>query len=74
MIGLILSLVACGGSKAQDTVPHLGFLSVSASPEFIESLRSGLNDLGYIEGQTVIIYSGLWRGSEIMLGLLESCS
>ena len=54
---LFLVLSACGASKsdAPGRIPHVGFLSVSATPEFIEALREGLRDLGYIEDETIII-------------------
>ena len=52
-----LALTACGMS--QDTkaakIPHIGFLSASATPSFIEALKEGFADLGYIEGETIII-------------------
>lgn len=62
LIGLVLSIVACGDSNPQKDVPHLGFLSLSVSPDFIESLQDGLHDLGYMEGENIIID---WRYTEV---------
>ena len=54
---LFLALAACGSSegKTPASVPRIGFLSVSAAPEFIDALREGLRDLGYVEDETIII-------------------
>ena len=54
---LFLVLAACGSSKTgePETIPRVGFMSVSATPDFIEALREGLRDLGYVEGETIII-------------------
>ncbi len=54
---LFLVLVACGSSKTGESekIPHIGFMSVSATPDFIEALREGLRDLGYVEDETIII-------------------
>ncbi len=61
LMGLAMALAGCGASQAAVKVPHIGFLSVSASPAFVEALQEGLNDLGYIEGQTINIE---WRLTE----------
>ena len=52
-----LALAACGSSegKTPKSVPRIGFLSVSATPDFIDALRVGLSDLGYVEDETIII-------------------
>ena len=55
LVLLVVSVVACGDPNPQKDMPHLGFLSLSASPNFIESLRDGLHDLGYMEGENVNI-------------------
>ena len=53
----LLASIACGSAAANNAakVPHVGFLSVSATPKFIEALREALNDLGYVEDETIII-------------------
>lgn len=62
LVGLILALAGCGSSEAQakvpPKVPHVGFMSVSASPSFVDALREGLKELGYVEGKTINIE---WR-------------
>ena len=58
--------VVCGDSDPQKDVPHLEFLSLSVSPDSIESLRDGLHDLGYLEGENVKIN---WRYTEIAADL-----
>ena len=54
---LFLVLAACGSSNTDEPegIPRIGFMSVSATPDFIEALREGLRDLGYIEDETIII-------------------
>jgi putative ABC transport system substrate-binding protein len=60
LAGLILVNAGCGSSEAPKLpkVPRVGFLSASASPPFIEGLREGLRQLGYVEGKTIMIE---WR-------------
>ena len=55
--GLVFIFAACGSSEPVQAarVPHIGFLSVSATPGFIDALRQGLREHGYIEGTTVNI-------------------
>lgn len=58
LVGLIVALAGCGSSAAvaqPAKVPHVGFLSASAVPAFIEALRAGLRERGYVEGETMII-------------------
>ncbi len=52
-----LVLTGCGSSqeKASTKIPHIGFLSASATPSFIETLQEGFTELGYIEGETIMI-------------------
>jgi putative ABC transport system substrate-binding protein len=65
LVGLILALAGCGSPAVQAKVPpvplkvpHVGFMSSSSSPAFIEALREGLRELGYVEGKTINIE---WR-------------
>jgi len=55
---LILSAVQTVGAQQAKKVPRIGYLS-SASPAFessrAESIRQGLRELGYIEGQNIAI-------------------
>lgn len=52
----------CSSAQAQQTkIPRIGYLSIG-SPSFIparvESFRQGLRELGYIEGETIVVE---WR-------------
>ena len=58
LLGLSLALAGCSSSKAVTKVPHVGFMSVSASPPFVEALKQGLRERGYVEGSTINIE---WR-------------
>ncbi|MCA1841780.1 MAG: ABC transporter substrate-binding protein [Actinobacteria bacterium] len=63
LCGVALLWTGCGsggggsavGRRAavQKAVAHVGFLSVSASPPFVDALRQGLADLGYTEGKNL---------------------
>ena len=57
LAALSLVLTGCGSSqeKVSTQIPHIGFLSASATPSFIEALQEGFAELGYIEGETIII-------------------
>ena len=52
-LGLVVT--GCGSSAEPAKIPQIGFLSVSATPSFIEALQEGLRVLGYVEGETVRI-------------------
>jgi putative ABC transport system substrate-binding protein len=44
---------------------HLGFLRNGPPPEtFLEGLRHGLRELGYVEGQNISIEYGLARNAD----------
>ena len=47
----------CMSVQAQQPkkVPRIGYLGRSRSSADVEAFRQGLRDLGYIEGQTIII-------------------
>ncbi len=57
LVGLCLAQTGCGSSEEGESakVPHIGFMSMSASPPFIGALREGLSELGYVEGETIKI-------------------
>ncbi len=63
LAGLSLALAGCASSQESKTeeIPHIGFLSASATPSFIEALQEGFTELGYVEGETIIID---WRVAE----------
>lgn len=54
---LLVAMTACGSEDppaAQPRpVPHIGFLSASASPATIAALREGLEELGYRDGSSM---------------------
>ena len=56
--------VAAGAQPASKTVPRIGYLTggtLSANSGRIEAFRRGLRDLGYVEGQNLVIE---WRWAE----------
>ncbi len=57
LAGLSLALAGCASAQETQTkeIPHIGFLSASATPSFIEALQEGFTELGYVEGETIII-------------------
>jgi hypothetical protein len=60
----ILALIACPEIEAQPSVKihHIGFLAAGDSPahrQQLETLREGLRDLGYVEGESIVI-TALW--------------
>jgi putative tryptophan/tyrosine transport system substrate-binding protein len=66
MFMLLLSLLILHVAEAQQPtkVPRIGFLaaiSPAAISTRIEAFRQGLNELGYIEGKTIVIE---WRSAE----------
>jgi putative ABC transport system substrate-binding protein len=70
VVTLTVGLVAAPlVARAQPTgkVPRIGYLAVSpgsAGSPLIEAFRKGLRDLGYVEGQTVVIQYGWAEGPE----------
>ncbi len=58
-------LALCFSVEAQQPrkIPHIGFLSVRAGIESREeAFRQGLHDLGYVEGQNIVIESRFAKG------------
>ena len=70
---LFLVLAACGSTEANSAaeVPRVGFLSVSATPKFIDALREGLRDLGYVEDETIFIDWRVIRNREELQGIAQ---
>ncbi len=68
-----LASAACGSAAASNEakVPHVGFLSVSATPKFIQALREGLSDLGYVEDETIIIDWRVVRDRDELQGIAQ---
>jgi len=58
---MLLVLCAVAEAQQQKKIPRIGFLainSVSASAPSVEAFRLGLRQLGYVEGQNILIE---WR-------------
>ena len=55
LLGLTFASVRLADAQQHAKVSKLGFLGSEYLPENIETLRQGLRDLGYVEGQNLII-------------------
>ena len=55
-----LLLAPCSSAQAQQPtkVPRIGYQSAGSSAEREEAFRQGLRELGYVEGQNIVIE---WR-------------
>ena len=42
-------------AEAQNKVARIGYLAADANPNFTEAFRQGLRDLGYVEGQNILV-------------------
>src|SRR5205823_2745305 len=66
-----LGLMGCGRLPGQaqpaPRVPRIAYLTPSSPQPWDESFRGGLRDLGYIEGQNVVVQSGYGEGSPARL-------
>ncbi len=63
--GITFGLLAAPvGAEAQPAgnVPRIGYLGSSPAPHLVEALRQGLRDLGYVEGQNIIVEYRWSRG------------
>ena len=72
MAALGLVLTGCGASqeKAATKIPRVGFLSVSAVPSNTEALKESFRELGYIEGETIIIEWRITRDLDELPGIV----
>ena len=66
-------VAGCGSSPevSAGKIPHVGFLSVSAEDSFIEALRDGLRQYGYVEGETITIDWRVTRDREELPGIAK---
>src|SRR5437867_3108456 len=68
LLAMFVTLVACGGmAQAQQAkkVPRVGLLIPGSESAFsirIEAFRQGLRELGYAEGQNIVIESRYGEG------------
>jgi putative ABC transport system substrate-binding protein len=78
MIAAVLALTeGFAGAQQSGTMPRVGFL-VQGSPDsqVLKSFQQGLRELGYIEGQNIIIeprfdFGNGWRLDELAAGLVQ---
>ena len=57
-IGLLYALCSSANTQQPKKIPQIGYLnvvSVSAGTGRIEAFRQGLRELGYLEGQNIVI-------------------
>jgi hypothetical protein len=69
LVALALSLFDLADAQQAKKVPRIGFLSLVARPNSplpnVEAFRQGLRDLGYVEGQNIVIEYHMQRGRRI---------
>jgi putative ABC transport system substrate-binding protein len=62
--GSILGGPLAATAQQQRTVPHVGVLVAESAPHpFTKAFRSGMRELGYVEGRTVVIE---WRYADAL--------
>ena len=73
LAALSVVVAGCGSSPevSAGKIPHVGFLSVSAEDSFIEALRDGLRQYGYVEGETITIDWRVTRDREELPGIAK---
>ena len=55
VIGALVVYAAVANAQQSKKVPRIGFLSAALVEPFRESFRQGLRELGYVEGQDIVI-------------------
>jgi putative tryptophan/tyrosine transport system substrate-binding protein len=78
LIAVLLALTeGFAGAQQSGTIPRVGFI-VQGSPDsqVLESFRWGLRELGYIEGQNIIVeprfdYGNSWRLDQLVTELVQ---
>jgi putative ABC transport system substrate-binding protein len=68
VLALILALGICLSPLTADAqqaakVPRIGFLRTFPAPEMEKAFRQGLQELGYVEGQNLLIEQRYWNGN-----------
>ena len=74
-VGLFTTPLASGAQRP-GKIPRVGFLRTYRVPNLEEAFRQGLRELGYVEGQTLLIESRYWEGdggrlAEVLADLLR---
>ena len=67
--GVLLTSIA-GGQVSK--MRRVGFISFSPAPLFYDAFRSGMNDLGYIEGKNVLFHARFGGGGTEQLDALAA--
>lgn len=65
-VGLFTTPLASGAQRP-GKIPRVGFLRTYPVPNLEEAFRQGLRELGYVEGQTLLIESRYWQGDGVRL-------
>jgi len=56
LVGLVTTLLPASALGQRPPVPRIGWLSAGSQPDpFLEGFREGLRNLGYVEGQNVVL-------------------
>jgi ABC-type uncharacterized transport system substrate-binding protein len=68
VLALILALGICLSPLTADAqqaakVPRVGFLRTFPVPDLEKAFRQGLQELGYVEGQSIVIEQRYWNGN-----------
>jgi putative ABC transport system substrate-binding protein len=61
-LGICLSPLTADAQQAAK-VPRVGFLRTFPVPELEKAFRQGLQELGYVEGQNIVIEQRYWNGN-----------
>jgi ABC-type uncharacterized transport system substrate-binding protein len=61
-LGICLSPLTADAQQAAK-VPRVGFLRTFPVPEMEKAFRQGLQELGYVEGQNIVIEQRYWNGN-----------
>ena len=56
LCAVLFALCSAAGAQQPKKLPRIGILRVGSPPDvFIDTLRQGLHDTGYIEGQNILL-------------------
>src|SRR5437867_5775114 len=70
---VLLAVAVLAEAQPQAKIPRIGYVSGTGNPSnpgpYVEALRQGLRDLGYVEGKNIEIE---YRGAEGKLDLIPS--
>src|SRR6266478_1711098 len=73
LLTVLLTTVSLAEAQQPPKLPHIGYVSGTGDPSnpgpYVEALRQGLRDLGYIDGKNIVIE---YRGAEGKLDRVPS--